>query len=176
MNNLKLLWDKIKKIKHIEIYIAVFAALLILIIYLSSVGLGSSGKPVTSDNNNQNSTNEFASSAEYVTYLENKLTNVLSSIKGTSNVKVIITLENGFGYKYVTEEETLQTNEGTQTTSKLVLVNGKPVVEQEYYPSIKGVVVVAKGADDVTIKMNILSIIQTVIDVDNSQITILAGN
>lgn len=175
MNNIKLLWDRIKKIKHIEIYFTIVVALIIIAIYFSSVGLSKS-RSTDGDNLQQSSPVEFSSSAEYVQYLENKLDTVLSSVKGAGNVHVIITLASGFEYTYATEEETVQSSQGSVTTSKFVLVDGKPVVTEEHYPKIKGIVVVAKGAEDVSVKMNLLAVIQTVIEVDSANITILAGN
>ncbi len=172
-NFLKIFWDKLKKIKHIEIYIAIIAALIIIAIYLSS--FGGKGKQTSTDDNSQISQETFSTSAEYVVYLENKLDSVLSSVKGASETKVIITLETGFEYDYATKEEIKQTSSGTITTTSLVLIDGKPVITKEYYPKIKGIVVVAKGVEDVKVKMDILTLIQTVIEVDNAKITILAG-
>ena len=174
MNSLKTLWDRLKKIKHIEIYIAIVAALIIIAIYLSSLSFG--GKDEQSDNNSQNSPLVFSTSAEYVDYLENKLEYVLSSIKGTGSASVMVTLESGFAYDYATEEETLKTSEGSKTTTKLVLVDGQPVIVEEHFPVIKGIVVVAKGAEDIGVRMNILNLIQTVVNVDSASITILAAN
>lgn len=175
-NSLKSFWEKVKKIKHIEIYLTVIVALIIIAIYISSLGLGSNKQVSTNDKTNENSPTTFSTSAEYVDYLENKLDNVLASVKGASNVNVVITLESGFEYEYATEEETKQTSSGSITTTNLVLVDGKPVVVKEYYPKIKGIVVVAKGTEDVKVKMDILTLIQTVVEVDNAKITILAGN
>ena len=174
MNNIKMLWDRIKKIKHIEIYFTIVVALIIIAIYFSTISFKSEDKKV--DNISQNSPLVFSTSSEYVDYLENKLEYVLSSVKGTSNVSVMVTLQSGFAYDYATEEETLKTSDGSKTTTKLVLVDGQPVIVEEHYPIIKGIVVVAKGAEDIGVRMNILSLIQTVIDVDNASIQILAGN
>ena len=117
---------------------------------------------------------EQSKTQEYVTNLENKLVNVLSKVKGAGDVNVVITLEKGFEYQYVTEEEIRTNADGsTVKTEKAVLVNGEPVLEREIYPVIRGIVITASGADNLTVKMNILSAIQTVIDVDN--ITILTG-
>ncbi len=174
--SLKSFWERIKKVKHIEIYLTVIFALIIIAIYLSSLGLGKSKASSNIDNNNPENIVTFSNSAEYTHYLENKLDNVLSSVKGASNVNVIITLESGFEYEYATEEETKQTGQGTITTTKLVLIDGKPVVVKEYYPTIKGIVVVAKGAEDVRVKMDLINLIQTVVEVQSANITILAGN
>ena len=105
--------------------------------------------------------------------LENKLENVISQIEGTGNVDVVITLEKGFEYVYLTEEETRTSASGNTTTSTtVVMVDGQPVLIEELYPVIKGIVVVCAGADNVSVKMNIISLIQTVVNVNSSNISI----
>lgn len=166
-------FEKLKKIKHIEIYIAVIFAVIIIAIYLSSLG----GKPKETEGSDGTQNETFSSSQEYVDYLEHKLINVLTGVKGAGQVNVVITLENGFEYVYATEDETKTVaGGGTVTTSKIIMVDGKPVIEKEIYPTIKGVVIVATGANDITVKMNLLTAVQTVITVINNNITILAGN
>ncbi len=168
--------NKIKKIKHFEIYLAIGLACLIAIIYFVGLNTSDKTKQNLSTENDNISTN-YSSSEEYVNYLENKLENVLEDIKGVGNVNVIITLEKGFEYVYVTEEETKTTSNGSIiTTTNIVLINGQPVLQEEIFPIIKGIVVVADGASDISIKMNILSVLQTIVEVDNSKINILQSN
>lgn len=175
MDKLKSLWIKLKTIKHIEIYCGILCVILVFVIYLNCFSTSKKNKDVVSEDSNQT----FSSTLEYVDYLENKLCNVLSKISGVDDVDVIITLESGFGYEYVTEEETKTTTNGatstTITTTTVVMVSNEPIVNQEIYPKIKGVVVVAKGAEDAGLKLKILSAIQTVLNVSNSNITILSG-
>ena len=103
--------------------------------------------------------------------------NVITLVKGAGNVEVVVTLEKGFEYVYATEEETRTTANGTTiTTSNIVMVNGKPVIKEEIYPVVQGIVIVASGANNVSVKMDILSIVQTVIEIENSKINIYAGN
>ena len=169
----KNLFEKIKKIKHIQIYLVVGLAILMVGVYISTL----SKKKETKDSTIDNSCSEFSTSAEYVTYLENKLENVITSIKGVGQAEVIITLEKGFEYIYQTEEETRSTSNGTSiTTTEVVMVDGKPIIKEEIYPIVKGIVVVAKGSSDVAIRLDIQSVIQTVIDIDGSQIKIMEGN
>ena len=171
-DKLSLFWEKLKKIKHIEIYICVIFAIIIVAVYLTSLG-------VRSDNSSQNSTQNttsFSSSEEYVEYLENKLELVLANVKGAGRVSVAITLEQGFEYVYATEEETRTSSGGQVTTRTPVLVDGKPVLEKELYPKIKGVVVTSSGSGNVTVKMNLLNALLTAITVDVSNVIILEGN
>ena len=171
---LMLLWDRLKKIKHIGLYLALLLAVIVVGIYFMALSSSQEENPSTNlDTNIQT----FSSSSEYITWLENKLENVLGKVKGAGNVEIILTLDKGFEYVYATEEEIKElASGGSVTTTKVVLVNGQPVLEEEIFPSIKGIVVVSQGAQDVTVRLNLLSALQTVVNVDNSKITILEGN
>ena len=177
MNSLKekitQIYNKLKKIKHIQIYLAIGLAFIVIVLYFS-LAFPSKKVVKNSSTNNDNIETNFSSSQEYVVYLENKLENVITNVKGVGKTSVFISLEKGFEYIYVTEEETSTTSNGTTVNkTNVVMLNGQPILKEEIYPKIKGIVVVAQGAGDVKIKMNILSLIQTVIDVENSKINIL---
>ena len=75
--------EKIKNIKHIEIYIAVIFIVIILLIYLSSHKTKETKKEVI--------TNEM-SVTTYIDKIESDLEECLSNIAGISNVNVMITL------------------------------------------------------------------------------------
>ena len=169
----KALYEKIKKVKHIEIYLAVGLAIIIAISYFASLKPTSQNDSSTQDDNiNLN----FSSSQEYITYIENKLENVLANVKDVGQVNVLVTLEKGFEYIYVTEEETRTTSNGTIITSTtVIMVDGNPVLQEEIYPVIGGIVVVAEGANSISVKLNIIQIIQTVIDIDSSKINVVEG-
>ena len=74
--------DKLKKIKHIEIYIAVIFVVVLLLVYLSSTG----------NNKKQSSDYTETNIMSYVDNLETNLEEILSNIAGVTNVKVMITL------------------------------------------------------------------------------------
>ncbi len=162
---------KIGKIKHLPLYIAIVLALLVCSFYF----FNSENK---SDTKNNISTENSSSTMEYVTYLENKLGNVLSKISGAGAVNVVITLESGFSYQYAKDMETKTISSGasetTVTNENVLLVSNEPVVVKEFYPTIKGVVVVAEGAGNVNVKLNILNAVETVLEVDRNNITILS--
>lgn len=171
---LRALWDKLKKIKHIEIYIAIIFAVIVIAIYFSSIR--SPSKNSGSDTPPTQNEQTLSASQEYATYLENKLTAVLSKIKDAGEVNVIVTLENGFEYLYATEEETRVSADGSKvTTSTVIMVDGKPVLSKEVYPTIKGIVVTSTGADNIAVKLNLLNAVQTVVEVPNENLTILTG-
>lgn len=172
MNKLKSVLEKIKNMRNKHILIALVVGLVLCVFYFSFL------TPTENDTNTDNSTQQTTSAEEYVDMLENKLSNVLANISGVSSCNVIITLESGFNYVYATDTETKTTisgsNETSITTETVILVSNEPIVVKEIYPAIKGVVVVANGAEDFSVKMNILSAVETVLDVDRNNITILS--
>ena len=62
----------------------------------------------------------------------------------------------------------------TITTFNPVIVNGKPIILGEKYPEITGVVIVSKGAGNLTVKMAILNAATTVLGVPASKVQILS--
>ena len=79
------IFDKLKKIKHIEVYIAVIFIVLILLIYMST--------NKSKGNSKEKSSSNSSTITGYVEDLEENLEEILSDIKGVSNVNVLITLD-----------------------------------------------------------------------------------
>ena len=82
-NTHRIRWlEKIKNIKHIEIYIAIIFVVIILLIFFSNR---------TQNKKTEVNTNEMTVSA-YINSMENELEEILSNIAGVSNVNVMISL------------------------------------------------------------------------------------
>lgn len=179
---MKKLWAKIKQIKHWEIYAAVIVVGVMLLIYLSGLrgGSGNSGSKADSTA----TTTVANGSTTYANQLETKLQNVLSSISGAGHVAVMV-ITDGEGtaeLAYDVQEKTVtQTGangqEITTTTvdKTLVTQNGSPVILWTNPPVIKGIVVVATGASDPSVRLNLLHAVQTMISDNKVAIQILAG-
>ncbi len=156
--------EKIKKNKKILIICVIFFLIVGVLVYFSY-----SKQPKEEVNQSSNSQADL-----YVHALENKIEDVIEQIDGVSNINVAITLETGFEYVYAEEKEIKDTTGGTLTTSNLILVNGSPVIIKEIFPIIQGVLVVADGVDNLTVKHKVLSAVQTVLEINNQKITILS--
>ena len=76
--------EKLKNVKHIEVYIAIIFVIVLLLIYLSNFS--------KSEDKSQQNTNEL-SVISYINNLEQNLEEILSNISGVNNVKVMITLD-----------------------------------------------------------------------------------
>lgn len=176
---MKKIWEKLKKIKHIEIYAAVLAVVIIIGIYFSTL------TPRTQQPETTPESVTTTTSQSYANMLEDKLKNVIGSVAGAGKVAVMV-MTDGEGtaeLAYDTQEKTVtQTGANGQeitTTTKdqtVLTNNGKPVVLWTNPPRIIGIIVVATGASDVAVHLNILRAVQTIIGDSKVAIQILAGN
>ena len=133
--------------------------------------------------------NKLSSTEVYLNSLEERLGKVLSAIVGAGEVECMITLDGDIErvVAYSNDEKNSSTNNttssgttnssSTSTVSKepiLVTVNGKtePLVLYEIMPNVKGIVVVASGADNVRVKLDILKAVQALLNVESSQVEI----
>ena len=145
----KIRWiEKLKNIKHIEIYITIIFAIILLLIFFSSTGTSNKSKITYT----KNTTNTQTTITSYIQDVEDKLEQILSQVQGASNVSVMVTLD----------MSTASIEDNIIKTSK--------------FPDIKGVVIVAKGIENTAVKMNILKAVQAVVDISTGRIEILSSN
>ena len=171
MDKLKNLGQHIKQNRKLQIGLAILLAAVLVLCYFLFIRT-----PTNSPQTEGGGASISASDAEaYAKGLEDKLEDILSQVKGAGNVNVLVTLGSGFEYVYATEETVKQNSSGSTTTTSIILVSGKPVLVKEIYPEIKGVLVSASGADNLSVKVNLVTAIQTVIDIANEDILILTG-
>ena len=174
-------FEKLKAIKHIEIIIAVIFIAIVLLIYLSS---GSAGI-FNSSNTNDVVEDEISTTiTQYTKDMEEKIVSVLANIKGAGNVSVMLNFEQGSELKiaYTTETITKTENaiETTTVTQSPVLVTNdnttSPIVLQEILPKPKNIIVVASGADDVNVRLELTRAVESLLNLPSSAIQIFTGN
>lgn len=134
------------------------------------------------------------SETEFVEKMENDLSLLLSQIKGAGKISIMITLKTSAEI-ITAKDETISdktTNEkdnegGTRTineqstSDKVVFMNeqggnSKPLVLKEINPEIKGVIIVAEGAKDPKIKLELTKAVQTGLDVPAYRISVFERN
>ena len=175
--------DKIRKVKNFEIYLAVGLILIMIAIYLTTFGGGGSGT-------SSNKTTGFQRGSEdtYARELESKLVSTLGGIKGAGSVSAMVTVVGSATLEIaynIDEKSVIQSGgNGSATTTTTVIktpviVNGsggpQPLVIMEIKPQLKGVVIVASGANDVGVRLQLLRAVQTLIADDSVRIEIFAG-
>lgn len=112
----------------------------------------------------------------YVTNLENKLSKTLSEVAGAGNVKVIITVESGKETVLAMKTTTKEGINGVESETSPIIINGKPVVVKELYPKIIGVLIVAKGANNISVMNRLQQATISLLDINLNQIEILTMN
>lgn len=105
--------------------------------------------------------------------LENRLSEVISAIKGISGVKVMVTMEESSALVLAANTET--GNGGIRQDILLEGSNKVPVVIKETEPKVRGVVVVAKGVESEGMKYKIWQAVKAVTNAPASRIEIQEG-
>ena len=174
-----------KKIQYLAILLVI---IVILTIYFASSG-GLANKQ--EDKTTQAAAQE-AVGANETTSIEQQLKYTLSQIEGAGQVEVMITYESSseivpaISVDKQTSTTTDSDEGGKKTTntentqSEVVTVGGSSgnsaLVLKEKSPEIRGVIVVAEGADNITVKLNLLSAVQTLLNINPDQVDVYKMN
>jgi len=158
------IYTRLKKIKHIEFYIAGIAIAIMLLIYFSANIFGGTK---TNADESQNITYD-----NYIVQQENKVTSMVRQMKGVGKADVAIRFESSI--EYILAVITTESSNGTSTTPILVTENGvtKPIIVQEIYPKAKGVVVVCEGAKDAKVKLQVIDAVSIMLDLVKEKIVV----
>lgn len=131
---------------------------------------------------------EISEKDEYIEGLENKLEQTIGGMEGAGKVLVMITLKDS-GEKILDKNQPYESNsevrkeEGVdvqqssiKNDQETVLVdeegNTKPIVIQELYPDIEGVVVVCEGGDNSLLSLQIKEVVQALFSIDAHKIVV----
>lgn len=165
------IWEKIKGKKNIKAIIAAAVGALILLIYFIPSNTAQ-GKTVQS-----RSEIETGDDAQ-------RLAEVLSGIKGAGKVEVMITYESDGELvpAYQREENENRSTNGTQesyslsSSNKIVTVYEQgtttALILMKKKPQVKGVIVIAQGASDLTVRMSLSQAVRTVLQVSADRVDI----
>jgi stage III sporulation protein AG len=159
----------------------------ILLIISSNPGSSNiSGVPVAGQSQKLSSDELLDSSVE--TQMEKELTAILSAIAGVGKVRVKLNLKSKhrmiwerqaqINKRTSQEQGTVNTEE--ESNDQLVFAKDagggdQPVLKEELAPEIQGVIVIATGADDVTIKQLLTTTVVTVLDIPPHRVIVLPG-
>ena len=184
---LMMIEDKNKKIREFLLNdkfrkIIIFVGVLgIALIFIS--GFFKTGVTKKTKKNSQNS-----STKEYVFQLESSLKEMVSSIKGAGNTKVLVTLENTEETVYATEEKKNKEATEDKTDGQLSKKRESDDCEKKYItikdadgteralsvtqiqPTGKGVVVVCDGGDVPDVQQRITEAIKTALNITSKRV------
>lgn len=130
--------------------------------------------------------------SNYQLRLQEELEDMLARIHGVGKVSVLLTLEDEQEVVYaINQEERRRTTleddgqGGTRETieydrrGQLVIVRSggseQPVVIKILKPRVRGILIVASGADDLRVRENIINAVQAVLDIPSYRISVQKG-
>ena len=174
-----------KKIQYLAILLVI---IVILTIYFASSG----GIAKKQEDNTSKAGGQDQISVQEATTIEQQLKYTLSQIQGAGQVEVMITYESSgeivpaISVDKQTSTTTDSGDSGTSTTntentqSEVVTIGGSggnsALVLKEKSPEIRGVIVVAEGADNISVKLNLLSAVETLLNVSPDQVDVYKMN
>ena len=175
--------EKMKANKKVEI--AIYAGLILVgvLIYISTLG---GGKKVEDSgvNDVQAQTQTFSQERE----IEERLKAVLSCIRGAGKVEVMILFDTGKeivpamstntqvgASESVSDNSQTVTENRTESSAPATMSQSggnQPIVLTEKQPTVRGVIVIAEGAADFSVRVNLQNAVKTVLGIELSYIEV----
>lgn len=130
----------------------------------------------------------IADTYEYKKQLEENLKNIISEISGVGNVKVLVTLESSMQNVYATEQkknkeavedknlnERSKIQESNEVETKYITIKDSDGTEKalslmQIQPSIKGVIVVCSGGDNIDVKNKVIEAVKTALNITSKRV------
>ena len=111
--------------------------------------------------------------------LEQRLQNILGTIQGVGEVRVLLTESSGEEYRYQVDEQ--MGSEGTVTRRETVILRDANreeigLVETVIPPSYRGAIVVCQGGDNALVKLAVIEAVGSVTGIPSSRITVWKMN
>lgn len=168
--------------KKLKIFVAI-GIIGIVLIFLSSIF---AEKKPSNPPDSVNPIQETLTNEDYKLKLEKEVSELIKSIEGVGEAKIMVTLLSGVEYVYVTEENvnTDKTNTAEQTVAqrrsleqKTILIeddNGrrKALLKTTLEPTVKGAVIVCEGGDDIIVKERVTEAVKAALNVSSTRICV----
>lgn len=118
--------------------------------------------------------------AQYVSTLNDELTNVISSIDGVGECKVMITLKNTKESVYAENNETSSSDSSNSENNEYVIYNSEngdsPLLLKEEMPQVAGVAVVCSGGDSEAVREKIIDCVCALFSIPSSRVSVAKLN
>ncbi|MEE1161580.1 MAG: hypothetical protein U0K70_05930 [Acutalibacteraceae bacterium] len=171
----------IEKIKNPKILVAAGLVGIALICLSSFIGGGEKKE-------SKAQCGETLTAEEYKAELQESIGEIVKSITGSDNLKVVITLESGIKYSYadisegISENKTASNSESTSSELKQSYITVKTADGGEQallvtteMPEVRGVAIVCEGGDDEIINEKIQNAVTAALNITSKRVYIAGG-
>jgi len=170
----KNIFARIRAVKHIEIYAAVAVIAVMVLIFFSSISDGNS--PANAPTNNLTNVEQ-----SFVRDMERNLVSTLSQVQGAGAVTVMVTavgsstleIAMNIDERTVTQGSGNATTTTTTVTKTPIIVNGRPIVVEERKPQLRGIVILAAGANNPAVRLKLMQAVQALVADNTVNIQVL---
>ena len=156
----------------------------IMLIFLSSLGLGDDKAEIKSESFNE---------ASYTDELQKKVCSMVESIEGVGRAKVTISLETSESFEFAKErktqsdtskdlrlEEEQRVSQRLENENKYIIIEDehgtkKPVIETAYTPSVRGAVIVCEGGGSSSVKTRVTKAVTTILGIGWDKVFVVKG-
>ena len=147
--------EALEKNKKLRTILYAVLIILALAIFLTS-GLFGGGKNTnkSSGRTEEEQTGEF-SNTEEARMLEARLEDILSQMQNAGQVRVMVTFDNA---------PVKTSGSGGES----------PIILTERMPKIRGVIVIAEGAEDISVRFSLAAAVSTVLGIDENSVEVFA--
>lgn len=165
--------NKFKIDKKTALFLVVGFSAILVIFFTEFISLDDNDETV--NNNNQD-----MSPMSYCEYLEDKVQEIVESIEGAGETKVMITLSETTEYVYATNgKDTRKSDENSDDSTNendYVIIddnnNDAGLLIKTIEPKVRGVAVVCEGGNDSAVQRQIYSAVSAVLNISTSRISI----
>ncbi|MEZ3420353.1 MAG: hypothetical protein K1V95_00205 [Eubacterium sp.] len=168
MNNLKEKFKEVMEKKKSKTKLLVAVGIIgILLILLSEISFPTAKKDT------EVTKNDYTSYAEQ---LDEKLTDIISSMEGVGKCRVMITLRSTSESIYAKNTENSQSTGSSSQNSEYVIYDGgngdSPILLQENFPDIEGVAIVCSGGDNIAVREKIIQCVSALFNISSNRISV----
>ena len=168
--------EALEKNKKLRTILYAVLIILALAIFLTS-GLFGGGKDTnkSSGRTEEEQTGEF-SNTEEARMLEARLEDILSQMQNAGQVRVMVTFDNAQEKVIAADEQKSSGSSGISEASRPVKTSGSggesPIILTERMPKIRGVIVIAEGAADISVRFSLAAAVSTVLGIDENSVEV----
>lgn len=170
---IKTIFDKFKVDKKTALFV-VLGFTVVMIIFFSELNVSENNDKKLSDDM------QTLNSMDYCEYLEEKVEEIVESIDGAGEARVMITLSETTEYIYATNDKDIRKSSNDDDNSTFenyyVIIENNNIdtglLIKTIEPKVRGVAVVCEGGSDSTVQRQIYSAVSAVLNISTSRISI----
>ena len=123
--------------------------------------------------------------ADYEARLEERLLSIIQKMDGVGHAELMITMESGVEHLYVKEEKTSTDktedtngesnkvqNKETAETNVTVLDGAEALLRKELEPTVRGVVVICEGGDDIRVQQHVIDAVTAALNISSARVSV----